>query len=152
MSNPQAEPVTGATDPSVQLGGNTSPSRLNAAEITIICVTVVGFILAMVLIFYCKQLEQRRNIAMAWAAEDAERAQAELEQRGSDQTGGVELKDLTLLGGGNGLQHSVVPSLDEAQIRVNAAKFHIEKPPLWKFINKKYPPLPSMSTPLAQCC
>jgi hypothetical protein len=146
MSNPQAEPVTGATDPSIQLAGNGNPGQLNAVEIVVICVTIVGFVLAITLVFYCKQLQHRRTVAVQLAERDLERQSGS--ESGATGVGGdgsgLELKDLGLLGGDKDgilahVREPIIPESDKES--VNPAKVHVEKPPLWKYINKKSPPI-----------
>lgn len=131
-SNPQAEPTTGSTDPQVQLGGNTTTTRLSGPEIAVICATVAVFFIIMFLIFYGKQLQLRRKMAMGIAAEEAQ-------QRATHDPGqGIELKLAN--GGGNG--EGEVGSRGTIASGCNGANPALSgttKPPLWKFIHWKEP-------------
>jgi hypothetical protein len=148
MSNPQAQPTTDATDPAIQLGGNPQPSPLNAVEIAVICITVVGFVFVMFLVFYCKHLKLRREAAMLSAAEDAERGQVDTRRAGQRDTtgGGLELKNVTLLSDDKGMNGAAEPvSPDGDKVRLTHAATPIAKPPLWNFIHKKNPLSPGMN-------
>ncbi|KAK3331022.1 hypothetical protein B0H66DRAFT_528357 [Apodospora peruviana] len=146
---------TTSTNQSSRLGGNDGPHLTTPAEIAVIVATLVIFIVALLLVLYCRKLQARRDLDL----ENKARVMLSTTPTTPPAAGteSIELKDgfgptaeappSIIMG-----HHTTTPSIESRPLTLNIPstkappeKQEADKQPLWRYIHWKDPyntPLP----------